>query len=661
MQSSLQVWRSSNGNILWPQHPKPAQLQWEASEKNVMETARANRPFRRLRVGLCAALIGLAPLVACTGGRDPDGTPRRIAREIDRTMMTIAQNELARDPELATRLGLPEASVGFPFNRYLTDRSQAAYERARLSRLETRDLLVRLPRPARGSVLARHLDTLIAAHETAETLFMAGHGSSRLGRSFPYIADHLRGAYLDVPVLLAHYHPMRRPADARAFVDRLAQLADAIEDDRRRMEADALAGVVPPAPVLRRMAAAAGAEASRPAQESRFAETFANLAAGIDGLEAEERASLIADIRRIEEEAVRPAYASFAASLDELARTAPELPGIWQVPEGEAYYAAALRAYTGDTASPAGLHERGRREVDALLADLDRALIALGLEEGTPAERLAFLAEQPGQIYPDTEEGRAELMQRFAAHAARALPRLAAVIDTGAPALPELRGALPGTPPTLAGARYIPQRTDSSAPAFVEIDLRRMQDWPDYRLAALAFETSLPGRHLDAVVTARDARLPLARLLVPDVAYTEGWAAYAATLADELGLYSDDPVSRIGYLQSRLLHAARMVADTGIHQERWSRDRAISWLSETAGLSPQAAADEVDRYTVWPGQAAAGWLGRARILDLRERAIRVIGPRFEAQAFHRVILAGGPRPLSMVDEDVTRWYTAQIN
>lgn len=612
-------------------------------------------------MGLCAALIALVPLASCGGGADPEGTPRRIAREIDRTLITVAQNELARDPEIATRLGLTEETAGFPFNRYLTSRSQAAYERARLSRMETRDLLVRVPRPAPGSALARHLDTLIAAHEAAETVFMTGHGTARLGQSFPYVADHLRGAWIDVPVLLTQYHPMRRPQDARAYAERLVQLADAIEDERRRMEADAAAGVVPPAPILRRMSAALAASAAQPVEASPMVESFENLSAGIPGLDAAERGALTADVRRIAAEAVQPAYARFAASLDRLANTAPELPGIWQIPDGEAYYAAALRANTGDAASAGGLHERGRREVDALLADLDRALAGLGLTEGTPAERLAFLAAQPEQLFPDTEEGRTKLLGRISNHAARALPRLADLFATPPSGLPSLRLAAPGTALSPTRARYMPAPADGSAPAQLEIHLARIEDWPAYSLAALVYETTVPGRHLEAAVTARTAELPLIRQLIPDHAYTEGWGAYAATLADELGLYSDDPLSRIGYLQSRLLHAARMVADTGIHQERWGRDQAIAWLSEATGLSQQAATEEVDRFTVWPGKAASGWLGRSRFLDLRERAIRVLGPRFDAKAFHQVILTGGPRPLAMVEEDVTRWYSAQIN
>ncbi|PKP80372.1 MAG: hypothetical protein CVT79_16105 [Alphaproteobacteria bacterium HGW-Alphaproteobacteria-18] len=610
--------------------------------------------------GLCTALLVAILAAGCTPRADPEGTPRRVAREIERTLTTVAQNEVARDPELATRLGLPEADAGFAYNRHLTDRSQAAYERARLSRMETRDLLVRITRPARGSALARHLDTIIASHETAETLFMAGHGTSALGASYPYVADHTRGAYLDVPDLLARFHPLRTPADARAFADRMAQFADAIEDDRRRLEADARAGTIPPAPILRRMHTLATAAAAVPPERSPSVVTFENLAPGISDLTPDERDQLLANVRQVAAENIRPAYQAFADSLSRLANTAPELPGVWQLPEGAAYYAAALKAYTGDDASPAGLHERGKREVDALLAETDRALAALGLTEGTVGARLAFLASQPEQIYPDTEEGRAALIGRILNHADRAEAALSGQFDFTLPEKAGLRMVPPEFEGFLPPAAYLPRTLSGSASARVEINLARLSDWPDFSLAALAFHELVPGHHLEGSVTRSEASLPLARQVIWNVAYGEGWASYAETLADELGLYSDDPLSRIGYLQSMLLRAARLVADTGIHNERWTRDQAITYLAETTGLSAAKSADEVDRYTVRPGYAAAYWLGRERILDLRERAIRVLGPRFDAKAFHRIILAGGPRPLSMVEEDVTRWYTAQV-
>lgn len=620
----------------------------------------ASRPSFLVPALAAAGLLLAGTLAACSDRADPEGTPRRVAREIDRTLTTVARNELARDPELATRLGLPESATGYRHSAYLTDRSQAAFERSRLARLETRDLLVRVTRPARGSALARHLDTVIAAHETAETLFMPGHGTSALGASYPYVADHTRGAYLDVPGLLVRMHPLNTPEDAHAFIDRMAQFADAVEDDRRRLEADALAGIVPPAPILRRMLVSVTAITAASPETSPVLVRFEALLPSISGLSEDERSQLLGDARRIYASAVMPAYQGFAESLALLANNAPELPGVWQLPGGPAYYAAALRAYSGDDASAAGLHERGRREVEARLVELDRALASAGLADGSVGERLAFLADLQGQAYADSEDGRAALIERLGAHAAAASGALSAHFDFRAPGPVNFVILPTSASAQTALAAYRAPSANGSAPARVELNLSRPGDWPDFRLAAIAFHYVVPGHHLEHSAALDAAGLPLVRQLIRDVPYSEGWASYAETLADELGLYSDDPLSRIGYLQSMLLGAARLVADTGIHNERWGRDEAIAYLVETAGLSPPMAATEVDRFSVRPGHGAAYWLGRERFLDLRERAIRVLGPRFDAKAFHRVILAGGPRPLAMVDEDVTRWYTALI-
>ena len=131
-------------------------------------------------------------------------------------------------------------------------------------------------------------------------------------------------------------------------------------------------------------------------------------------------------------------------------------------------------------------------------------------------------------------------------------------------------------------------------------------------------------------------------------------------MADDIGLYHDDPLARIGYLQSLLFRAARLVADTGIHSMHWTRQEAIDYLVSITGQPEGPMAQEVDRYTVWPGQAAAYWIGRKRMLDLRERAERVLGPDFDFVEFHDTVLTGGPRPLSILEQDIERWYTAKI-
>lgn len=615
------------------------------------------QPHRPVLLARLAAAALMLVAAACSGGADPEGTPRRIVREVEQTLKTVAQNELVRDPELATRLGVLPDAAGYPFGNYLTDRSQAAFERTRLERLETLDVLVRTARPARGSALARHLDAVIAAHEAAERVLVFGHGAGDLSAFYPYVADHMRGAYLDVPELLTRRQPVETPADVEAFLQRASQLAGAIDDDRRRLEADASAGILPPAPILLRMQTLAAAAALETPDMSFMVQTFDNLLVGVEGLTADARAQRSARLKAIFTDDIIPAKARFAASLAVLAESAPPEPGVWQLASGDAYYRAILDAYTGTRETPAELHALGLADVKRFSAELDRALAAAGLPDGTIAERLALLGQQPEQLYEDSDLGRAALIERLTALSVRA----ARLTESEIGALPAGAVTVSMVPPAFAAsapsARYTPRTADGRNPARFEINLTRLADWPDYSLPTLVYHETLPGHHLESGLAAEKAGLPLARQLIWNPGYGEGWASYAETLADEGGLYTDDPLGRIGYLQSMLLRAARLVADTGIHQQKWTRERAVAYITSTTGLSAEAAADEVDRYSVWPGQAAAYWIGRKRLLDLRERAQRVLGPKFDAKAFHQAILSGGPRPLDMVEADVTLWYT----
>ena len=620
-----------------------------------MSSPLSSRRLTRPALAAATALISL--LAACSDVADPEGTPRRIAREIESTLTTVAQNELVHDPELATELGLPPEQAGYPFNRFLTDRSQAAFERARLDRLETLDVLVRTSRPATGSALANHLDTAIAAHEAAETVLVAGHGTGNLSAFYPYVADHIRGAYLDVPELLVRRQPMQTPEDASAFLERAAQLPGTLDDERRRLEADAQAGVTPPRPVLERMQAQAAIAAAALPDTSFLIVTFEGQLDRITGLKPQARRQLSARMRALLEEEITPAYARLAASTAQLATDAPGEPGVWQIRGGDAYYEAILAAYTGTRDKPADLRAGGETDVAALTNDLGKALGALGLTEGTLGERLGVIALQPGQIYEDSDIGRAALIERLTQLNGRARFVVNKQIG-GIPSEPVSISVVPAAfaqaaPPSAYAART----ADGRVQARFEINLTRMSDWPDYRLPTLVFHETIPGHHLRSLMASSKAGLPLARRLISNSGFSDGWAAYAETLAFEGGLYTEDPLGRIGYLQSMLLRAARLVVDTGIHEQKWTRDRAVAYIVSVTGLSPEAARDEVDRCSVWPGDGAAGWIGRQRILDLRERAQRVLGPRFDPKVFHAVILNGGPRPLDMVEADVTRWYT----
>ncbi len=609
---------------------------------------------------LITALAAASLLAGCSGV-DEEGTPRRIARQVDQALTTVAENELATDPERASRLGLTEAAVGYGFSRRLTDRSQGAYERKRLTRLETLEGLLRTPRPAAGGAQARHLDTLIAAYESAEPLFLAGHGATGLGEAYPYVADHLRGAYIDVPILLTRFHPIRSQKDADAFEDRLRQWAGAIDDDRRRLMADGAAGITPPTIVLERMVKLTSAARNVPPDASPVITALDSALETRPELSPEARASRLETATRIYSESVLPALATFEESLIRLAQAAPDGPGVWRLPQGERFYSALLEALTGLPIDPASLHARALADVATLTRELDAALTTIGLVDGSVMRRLQTLALEPGQVYPATPEGEAALIARLQVHLQNSRTRLATLFIAPPDAPVELRRLAPGALDAGAIAAYRPAPADQSAPAILAIDPTRQYDWPDFTLATLVARETLPGRHLASVLAAELGQLPLARQILANPGFTEGWAGYSETLADEAGLHAVDPASRIGYLRSRLIRATEVVAETGLHHQRWTRLQAITYLSNTTGLNTAAATEVIDRLSVSPGGAAAGWLGRTQFLDMRETSMRVLGPKFDIRAFHAVLLNGGPRPLQIVEDDVKRWYTDQID
>jgi uncharacterized protein (DUF885 family) len=614
----------------------------------------------RDRFGLLLISLALTLVAGCARPADSAGTSRRTARELDQLMAAIAQTELAADPELATRLGVSPEAAGYRFAGALTDRSQAAYERQRLTRFESLDALMRAARPADGGSYASHLDTLQTAFETTQTLSVSGHGRIRLGAAFPYAADHLHGVYRDVPELLIGAQPLQTRDDARDYVSRLAQFADRLDDERRRLGADARAGVAPPRAVLDRMRADVDRLGAGPAETHALVQTLAGAIAGIAALPASEQQTLTAMATDLVRREILPAYARYAADLAALDPVALNEPGVWQLPDGDRFYADVLAASADSTLSAEALHARGHAEVESLSAELDAALIAAGLTNGSVGARLAELARQPGQIAAPTEEGRAALMARMQSHIARAEAqfsrefshKLSTRVAVQAVAVTHAAVAQP--------IAYRAAAAPGRRPAMVEVNLADTRLWPDYTLATVMFNQALPGHHAEKIYADDRAKLPLIREMIDNPGYREGWGAYAETLADDMGLYAGDPLGRIGYLQSVLFRAARLVTDTGIHRMRWTRAQAVDYLVSVTGQPADLMAAEVDAASAAPGQAAAFWIGRQRLLDLRERSVRVLGPKFDRAAFHEVILTGGPRPLGLVERDVEGWYSAQV-
>ncbi len=617
--------------------PTPARQRWRSAVKSIV--------FAALATGL----------TACGNADGSPGTRRGVERRLTAAFNALAAEELARAPETARRVG---AGSDRGSDR-ITDRSQAAFERARLSRIEALERIAALPEPPAQTRLASALETVRTAYADAVDLARFGHGRVSLSSARPYALDHMSGAYIELAEHLTNDDAATDLESARAFLDRLSAAAEAIDDERRRLVIDAEAGVSPPDFVLRRVAEAAIGFADGPPASHPFVLAATRQAAATDLAETEQL-QFRTDAAQIVETAIVPAYLRLAEAASALAIGASSEPGVWTSPQGEAYYDAALRFHGGRNASAAALHAEALELVAALTAEADAALMEVGRTDGDVGARLSALAAEPDQTYEDSEEGRATLLADLAAAAGRIEGSLPAVFARS-PEHPIAIAPAPRLAEAYApGGLYRATEVNGVPSGVFLINLQDPSNWPAFALPSLAYHETAPGHHTASAIAAEHGRVPPLLRLIWRPAFSEGWAVYAETLADEIGAYADDPIGRIGYLQSLLFRAARVVADTGIHHKRWSREAAIAYLTETTGLPAAMMADEVDRCAVWPGQAAGYVTGWQTIRTLRARAEGVLGPSFDLAAFHHLVLARGSRPLHVLEADVSAWLSAQL-
>jgi uncharacterized protein (DUF885 family) len=298
--------------------------------------------------------------------------------------------------------------------------------------------------------------------------------------------------------------------------------------------------------------------------------------------------------------------------------------------------------------------------VAELRLEIDRSLNAQAIAPGPLAERLKQIAALPGQLYPDTDEGRAALLADLNHQVAVVEARLPEAFGRLPKARVEIKRVPAYTQAGAPGGYYQSAALDGSRPGAYYINLRDLSEWPRFSLPTLSYHEAIPGHHMQISIQQELADLPFFRTALAGFnAYAEGWALYSEQMADEMGLYDADPLGRIGYLQSALFRAARLVVDTGIHHKRWSRDQAVDYMVETTGDQRSSIITEVERYAVWPGQATAYMVGRQSILRLRAQARTELGAAFDLKAFHDLVLGQGSVPLTTLERETRLWIAAR--
>jgi uncharacterized protein (DUF885 family) len=369
-----------------------------------------------------------------------------------------------------------------------------------------------------------------------------------------------------------------------------------------------------------------------------------------------ERADLLEQARTALLEDFGPVYARLEAMLADHRDRSTTADGVADLPDGEAYYNDLLTGFTTTDMTAQEIHALGLAEVERLHAEMRGVMARTGFQ-GDLQDFFVFLRDDPQFYYPDTDEGRADYMDRATQ-----------IIDTVRERLPEFFGTLPEAelvvrrvePFREAGAGlafYENAAPDGSRPAVYYVNLRDMASVPSYQMATLAYHEGIPGHHLQRSIQQEMGNLPRFRQFVGYTAYAEGWGLYAESLPVEMGLYSD-PYLDAGRIAMELWRACRLVVDTGLHAYGWSREEAIAYLRQNTPNSDADIIPAVERYVVFPGQATAYQVGKNHIVGLRQQAEAELGEDFDIRAFHDTVLASGQIPLSMLTEEVETWIAA---
>lgn len=328
---------------------------------------------------------------------------------------------------------------------------------------------------------------------------------------------------------------------------------------------------------------------------------------------------------------------------------APEQVGLWQLPQGPEMYGFFARKYTTTNLAPDPIHELGLAEVQRLRTEMDAVKAKAGFQ-GSLHEFFQFLRTD-SRFYCKSGE---ELLLRYRGLAKQIDPRLVELFKT----LPRQPYGVEPTPdamaPDVTTGFYYPAASDGSRPGTYMVNLYRPETRPVWEMVPLTLHEAVPGHHLQTSLAAEQGHLPDFRRYGYHMAYGEGWALYCETLGDELGLYGD-PYDKFGQLAYDMWRAVRLVVDTGMHARRWSRQQAIDYFLENSPRQPLDVINEIDRYISWPGQALAYKVGQLTIRELRTRAERELGERFDVREFHDVVLLDGSLPLDILERRIEAW------
>jgi len=478
-----------------------------------------------------------------------------------------------------------------------------------------------------------------------------------------YPVNQMFGWHAQTPAFLINIHRVDSVPDAEAYIARLNGLARQADQVIANLELRAGKGIVPPKFVFPLVLDACrnvikGKPFDTTNTDSTLLADFTKKVTALKDVDQATRDRLLADANKALLSSFQPAYQKVIAFLEAQEKTAPAEGGAWQFPDGRSFYEFALRRTTTTKLTGDEIHDLGVKEVARIHAEMGKIKEKVKFK-GDLQAFFQFMRTDPQFYLPDTDEGRAEYLKRATDIINTMRGRLDELFLTKPKADMVVKAVEKFREKSAGKAFYQQPAPDGSRPGMFYVNLAEMKSTPTYELEGLAYHEGIPGHHMQIAIAQELAGIPKFRRMGSRyTAYSEGWGLYTELIPKEMGLYQD-PYSDFGRLGLELWRAGRLVVDTGIHHKRWTRQQAIDYLKKNTPNAEEDCVEAINRYIVMPSQATAYKIGMLKILELREKAKKQLGAKFDLRQFHDVVLTNGPVPLETLEELVDKWVKAK--
>jgi uncharacterized protein (DUF885 family) len=550
-------------------------------------------------------------------------------------------NQVLRDPQLLTYLGLFESLGIREHNAYLTPVNPATL----LCAMETKEKSLQ-------ALKKYSCDQLTDEQKISYKIALWRLNHEVAGKRFlfhDYRLTQMTGVLADRSILLTTLHRLEDKQDFENYVARLQMIPQQLEQTIEMLSHQKKLGVVPPSCALKKVVGIIEKLTPLEVHENPF---YVHLKQNAQKVALEKQEEILKHAHDIIKNQVHPSFNVLKDYCKELGNKAQINQGVWALPDGDAYYAHALQWHTSSGLSADEIHELGLQQVAQIQKEMRAIFIKEGFTDTTQSigQLMEIISKDPQFYFPNTQEGSQKCIEHYHAILDRVRQKLYCLFDIKPKMALQIKPVPKHEQDAMPGAYYAPPSIDGSRPGIFFANLRNLQEVPKFWMETVTIHEAEPGHHFQ-IALQNEMNIPMMRKLSEYTAYVEGWALYAEKLAYEYDFYSSSFMA-LGHLRDELFRAVRLVVDTGIHKKRWSYEEAIAYMEKETGIPHKVVVTEVERYFVLPGQACAYKIGQLKILELRARAKEALKEKFDIKEFHNVVLKLGAAPLAILEEVV---------